>query len=166
MKFVRSLIKFLLFTVVMVGYNCNFVWGKSSFRKVELPSSLESKIGPVHTLVFSPDGSLLASAGADRSITVWSTSRWRVVRRIEANSGTVRSLTFNPDGSVLAAGADDGTAQLWNTEIWSNPKIIPAHDREVRVVAFSKNGKFLVTAGRDNKSKPKSRFRKAKNFFL
>lgn len=165
MRFVRLPLGLLSLIVVVAICNLHFALAGSSSQKVELLSGLGNHKGPVHALAFSPNSSLLASAGVDQNVIIWDTSMWRSVRRIEGNSGALHALAFNADGSVLAAGAVDGTVQLWNTALWSDPKVISAHDSDVRVVSFSNNGKFLVTAGRDNKLQPKSRFGRAGNFF-
>lgn len=105
----------------------------------------------IYMLAFSPDGTTLASAGADQSVAIWNTSTWKLVRRIKGESGTVHALTFSPDGNALAAGAENGTIRLWNTSTWTDPEVILVHNSSVRALAFSRDGKRLVSADRDER---------------
>lgn len=81
------------------------VWKKAmSFVPVEL--SL-----PV---VFSPDGSVLASGFPDGTIKLYSTNDWREMRTLAGHSGAIIWLTFSYDGRILASSAKDQTVRFWD----------------------------------------------------
>ena len=63
-------------------------------------------------LVFSPDGSILAS-GSGRNIHLRRTSDWTLLATLEDHQGLVTSLTFSPDGNLLVSGSLDGTLRVW-----------------------------------------------------
>ena len=69
----------------------------------------------VRSVVFSPDGSRLASVSDDGKIKVWdvATKSQTVVLQ---NSVGARALDWSPDGKLLAAGLHDGTTNVWNVE--------------------------------------------------
>ncbi len=43
--------------------------------------TLIAHLGPVHHVAASPDGRLVATAGADRKIQLWDTATWKSARR-------------------------------------------------------------------------------------
>jgi WD40 repeat protein len=81
-----------------------------------LGDPLQGHTNSVHTLVFSLDGSKLASGGADGTVILWDVSARRpLTSPLFADSNFVTSVTFNADGSLLAASGGDSYITLWNT---------------------------------------------------
>jgi WD40 repeat protein len=68
----------------------------------------------VHAVVFSPDGTRLASSSADGSVLLWDPRTQRLLTRLEGHEGETRGLAFSPDGRTLATGSLDRTLRLWN----------------------------------------------------
>jgi WD40 repeat protein len=64
-------------------------------------------------LAYSPDGSRLVSAGADRVIKVWDARTLRETQRLEAQPDWVMGLALSADGRWLASGRYDGTLGLY-----------------------------------------------------
>ncbi|MEC4804218.1 MAG: WD40 repeat domain-containing serine/threonine-protein kinase [Jaaginema sp. PMC 1079.18] len=80
-----------------------------------LQSSLVGHRDWVRSLVFSPDGRLLASGGGnqDNSIRLWQIANNRRLLTLEGHTDQIRSLTFHPEGQTLASGSSDNTIKLW-----------------------------------------------------
>ncbi len=68
----------------------------------------------VTCLAFSPDGRLLASAGADGEIRVSRVAEGDELYTVRKHTGAIRALAFTPDGRILASGGADGRVKLWD----------------------------------------------------
>lgn len=100
----------------------------------------------VTRLAFNPQGSLLASASADRSIRLWESNRGEERSRLEGHTSFVLSLAFSPDGSLLASGSADRTVRLWQPEDGRLLHTLGGHAGEVSALAFSPGGDLLASS--------------------
>jgi WD40 repeat protein len=67
-------------------------------------------------LSYSPDGTWLASSGADNRIVLTELESERAIT-YAGHSEAVRSIDFSPDGRVLASGSQDELVILWDVAI-------------------------------------------------
>jgi WD40 repeat protein len=67
-------------------------------------------------VAYSPDGKLLAAAGADRMIQVWDIETNKKVGTLEGHAGAVNSVAWSPDGKQLASSSSDGMVKIWDIE--------------------------------------------------
>lgn len=71
--------------------------------------------GPVFQSSFSPDGSLIATAGGDHLVRLWKSEDGQPVRNLTLHSGAVRSAVFNRGGHRLLSAGQDNRVVLWDT---------------------------------------------------
>jgi WD40 repeat protein len=105
--------------------------------------------GPVHTLVYSPDGKWLASAGEDKLIYLWDAETGKQSLSLTGHERAVRSLAFVPAGEgksakILASASDDRTIRFWDLETGKESRHID-HPGTATALAVSPDGKLLAS---------------------
>jgi WD40 repeat protein len=86
-------------------------------RSGELVRELEQKVGGVHMLEFSPDGSLLAASsyGEPFAVLLDVASGEQIGPKLTA--GSIRSMVdFSPDGHYLLQTHSNGKAAVWDVD--------------------------------------------------
>ena len=99
--------------------------------------------GPIYSVAFSPDGSLLASAGEDKTIKLWNMTTFRDIRTLLGHTSHVMSVSFSRDGKSLASCGSDGFVKVWEVAtgqlLWEKNLRASVHE-----VQFSPNGRYLA----------------------
>ena len=103
--------------------------------------------GFVHSVAFSPDGSLLATGGADKMARIWDSRNGAPLLELKGHKGAVSSVAFTPDGKRLLTGSDDGTARFWDAQHGGLLFELEGHQGKVNTVAISPDGASAATAG-------------------
>ena len=68
----------------------------------------------VHSVVFSPDGTLLASGLDNGRVELWEVETGTKVATFGHRYSRVTSVMFSPDGTLLASGSWDQIIKLWD----------------------------------------------------
>jgi dipeptidyl aminopeptidase/acylaminoacyl peptidase len=103
--------------------------------------------GAVQTVVFSPDGSRVLSAGADQVARLWSASSGQLLAELRGGNGRLTSAAFSSDGRRVATSAEDGTVRVWDAGSGQTVREIRAGEQALRRVTFTPDGRQVVTAG-------------------
>ncbi len=103
------------------------------------------------TVVFSPDGTRLASGSLEQVIKLWDVETKRVAGtwRVARNSDSYWDIpvAFSPDGTRLLSGFQDGTVRLWEVATQTEMATLEGHTDRVTSVSFSPDGALLASAG-------------------
>ncbi|MBT3078362.1 MULTISPECIES: helix-turn-helix domain-containing protein [Streptomyces] len=136
-------------------------------RDPMVPRPLEPLTGlgtKVYSVVFSPDGAMMAAAltqartngalaGSARLWSASGTSLRPLGRTIPAGNSAAKSVAFRPGNRALAIGSDDGSVRIWDISSPSRPSApvtAPGGTKAVGQLAFSPDGLFLAAGGADN----------------
>ncbi|BAZ14265.1 WD-40 repeat-containing protein [Calothrix sp. NIES-4071] len=115
--------------------------------RVREVNRLEGHLADVNSVVFSPNGSLIASASRDGMVRLWQ-ANGKKIRVLKGHSKRVNSVAFSPSGTMLVSGSSDKTVKLWTID----GKLLRTltHDAVVNSVAFSPDGKTIASGGADD----------------
>jgi WD40 repeat protein/serine/threonine protein kinase len=106
--------------------------------------------GEVSSLVFSPDGAILASGAQDDPVVrLWDVRKGRELAQLAGHEDWIRSLAFSADGRLLASGSADRTIRIWDVEKRQVVAVLRGHTDLLGNVAFSPDGQRLASASRD-----------------
>ena len=111
------------------------VWDAKTNKRV---AELVSHTDRVPALAWSPDGSLLISAGWDTSARVWRLPQSDPVMLLNSHADQVHTLAYSPDGKYLACADSDFDIHLWTDPAGAGRgPVLRGHCDEIRHLAFS-----------------------------
>ena len=112
---------------------------------------LEGHTEYVETVLFSPDGTILASGAGygDEPIRLWVVETGQPIGTLEGHERGVFSLSFSPDGKTVASASSDKTVRLWDVVSRQQIVALEGHNDLVAAVSFAPDGKSLVSGSFD-----------------
>jgi WD40 repeat protein len=103
----------------------------------------------VNALAFSPDDSLIATAGSDRWARVFQVTDGRRTTSLEGHSGQVLSIAWRSDGLALATGGADKTLRFWDLLDGKQTRSLTSFTKEVSAVSWLGTGDTVASASGD-----------------
>jgi WD40 repeat protein len=99
----------------------------------------------VNELAFSANGDMLATAGANGRVQVWSKSggEWSAPSELRGHTAAVKALEFTGDSRHLVTASSDGSARVWPT-MPVEPTEMGRVKGDVRTAALDSEGRYAV----------------------
>ncbi|KAK3899283.1 hypothetical protein C8A05DRAFT_18255 [Staphylotrichum tortipilum] len=104
--------------------------------------------GTVTSVVFSPDGRLLASGSKDGTAKLWSREGGEKAKLV-GHEGGICHLAFSPDSRLIASASNDRTARIWDTGTGATLHTLRDHSDGLSLVRFSPDGRLLASCSAD-----------------
>jgi WD40 repeat protein/Mrp family chromosome partitioning ATPase len=110
----------------------------------------EGHSSAINSVVFSPDGSRVASGSYDSTVRVWDVQMGVCEQTLKGHSYAVNSVAISPDGSRVASSASDSTVQVWDVQTGVCEQTLEGHSDKVHSVVLSPDGSRVVSGSNDS----------------
>ena len=99
----------------------------------------------VTTVVYSPDGTMIAGSIDQNTVHLWDAATGKQITTFEGHTDYIYSVAFSPDGATIASASKDKTVRLWDVATGNHITTLIGHTGAVCSVAFSPDGTTIAT---------------------
>ncbi len=139
---------------LLIGSGQTGNYGRAAIYSVidgQLQTEIIDHRDVLYAAEFSPDETIIATAGYDRVIKLWRRSDAKQLRELKGHNGAVFDLAFSPDGKVLVSGCADETVKIWSVASGQRLDTLGQPEGEVFAVDVTPDGQFVVAGSGDNR---------------
>jgi WD40 repeat protein len=110
---------------------------------------LRGQEGAVFYAAFSPDGSRIVTASANKTARIWDAATGKEITVLHGHEANVNSAAFSPDGARIVTASHDKTARIWDAPTGTEIAVQRGHESWLNSAAFSPDSARIVTASHD-----------------
>ncbi|MFI6318733.1 BTAD domain-containing putative transcriptional regulator [Nonomuraea sp. NPDC050556] len=104
----------------------------------------------IRDIAVSPDGSTIATAGADRTVKLWETRTLKELATLSGHTAAVQAVAFSPDGHMLASAGEDRALVVWDVATRRELATLTGRAAGPQTLAFTTDGD-LLSGGNDGR---------------
>jgi WD40 repeat protein/uncharacterized caspase-like protein len=109
--------------------------GESLFR-------LSNHKDSINVIAFSPNNTLVVSAGKDKKINIWNVIKQTLIRSLISHTGDIEAITFTQKGNGLISASADGTARFWDASAGELRAVLVSLNDTADWLIFTSEGFF------------------------
>lgn len=119
--------------------------------KPKLVRTVEGHQDALYAAVLSHNAKVLATAGYDKEIMLWSMEDGRLLRKLMGHNGAIYDLDFDATGQILASASADETIKIWRVDTGERLDTLGQCEAEQYVVRFDSVRNRVIAAGADKR---------------
>ncbi|KAI8633077.1 WD40 repeat-like protein [Xylariaceae sp. FL1651] len=104
---------------------------------------LDDHAGEVWQVVFSHDGSKLASCGGDKQVIIWEVPSFKILHSLKDHDAGVGNVAWSWDDSMLVTCCQDRHARLWNVTTGTCLQKLERFDEPDSLVQWNLSGEKI-----------------------
>ncbi|KAH9597261.1 NLE protein [Trypanosoma melophagium] len=129
--------------------NTMFLW--SPQQQVTPLGRMTGHQGAIFHIQFSPDGTMIASCSADKSVKLWNASDGKFITTLRGHVAAVYHVSWSLDSRLLVSGSRDSTLKLWSVSSRELVEDLSGHSDEIFSTDWSPDGQRVATGSKDKK---------------
>lgn len=121
---------------------------KRTLESATLTYTLTGHSGKVSAVAISPDGEIVVSGCADKTVKIWNVKTGTLIRNLSENLGEISSIAVSPDGDFLAVGSCEhpkSNIKVWHLKTGKLLHTLLGHQKPVNLVVISPDGQILAS---------------------
>nr|CCC92352.1 conserved hypothetical protein [Trypanosoma congolense IL3000] len=129
--------------------NTMFLWAPQ--QQVTSLCRMTGHQGAIFHIQFSPDGTMIASCSADKSVKLWNAYDGKFITTFRGHVAPVYHVSWSLDSRLLASGSRDSTLKLWSVSKRELVEDLSGHSDEIFSTDWSPDGQRVATGSKDKK---------------